>query len=233
MVGLLEEQMWAGLNESLRDESAALAPVQLRRVLTRITDGPFGSNLKSEHYIATGARVVRLGNIGKAEFKNEDQAFVSLEHFEGLRRHAVAPGDLLIAGLGDRANHVGRACVAPALGPAMVKADCYCAGVDRSHALPEFVALWLSSPSGEAAVAGASRGSTRTRINVDVAKATLIPLVPLERQRMIVTTWERERQRLRVMTSKISRQVALLKERRQALITAAVTGELDVTTGAA
>lgn len=50
---------------------------------------------------------------------------------------------------------------------------------------------------------------------------------------MIVTTWERERQRLRVMTSKITRQIALLKERRQALITAAVTGELDVTKGAA
>src|SRR5688572_27950736 len=33
-----------------------------------ITDGPFGSNLKTEHYKETGPRVIRLQNIGDGEF---------------------------------------------------------------------------------------------------------------------------------------------------------------------
>src|ERR1019366_5130751 len=36
-----------------------------------ITDGPFGSNLKTEHYTDTGPRVVRLQNIGDGKFQNQ------------------------------------------------------------------------------------------------------------------------------------------------------------------
>ena len=34
-----------------------------------ITDGPFGSNLKTAHYTPEGPRVVRLQNIGDGHFK--------------------------------------------------------------------------------------------------------------------------------------------------------------------
>ncbi|MGH3903860.1 MAG: hypothetical protein ACRDTE_06690, partial [Pseudonocardiaceae bacterium] len=86
-----------------------------------ITDGPFGSNLTSAHYTADGARVVRLQNIGDGVF-NDARAYISMQHFEGLRNHEVAAGDLLIASLGEE---LPRACIAPAsLSPAIVKADC-------------------------------------------------------------------------------------------------------------
>ena len=39
-----------------------------RQVAVRLSDGPFGSNLKSEHYSESGIRVIRLGNIGIGEF---------------------------------------------------------------------------------------------------------------------------------------------------------------------
>jgi len=35
-----------------------------------ITDGPFGSNLKTEHYTESGPRVIRLQNIGNGQFLN-------------------------------------------------------------------------------------------------------------------------------------------------------------------
>ena len=55
-----------------------------------------------------------------------------------------------------------------------------------------------------------------------------IPLPPLEEQRRIVTeTWERLHGVDR-MSDLLSRQIELLDERRQALITAAVTGELAI-----
>ena len=45
--------------------------VQLRRCAESVCDGPFGSALKSEHYTESGARVIRLGNIGEGEWKVE------------------------------------------------------------------------------------------------------------------------------------------------------------------
>lgn len=44
-------------------------------------DGPFGSSLKTEHYVQdNGVRVVRLQNIGAGLFQDGDKAYVSRQH---------------------------------------------------------------------------------------------------------------------------------------------------------
>ena len=86
-------------------------PIQyLADVCLKFSDGPFGSNLKSEHYSPTGVRVVRLNNIGVGEFLNDNQAFISADHFATLRKHECLPGDVLIGTLGDPNL---RACIHP------------------------------------------------------------------------------------------------------------------------
>jgi type I restriction enzyme S subunit len=86
-----------------------------------ITDGPFGTNLKTEHYQDAGPRVIRLQNIKDAEFADE-YAHITQAHFERLRKHEVHADDLVIASLGENPP---RACIIPAsVGPAIVKADC-------------------------------------------------------------------------------------------------------------
>src|SRR5262249_30138540 len=67
----------------------------LGAVSIRFSDGPFGSNLKSEHYVEAGVRVIRLQNIGVGEFDDDDKAFISRDHFAGLQKHACLPGDIL------------------------------------------------------------------------------------------------------------------------------------------
>jgi len=47
-----------------------------------ITDGPFGSKLKTEHYTDHGARVIRLQNIGDGDFRNEKLARFKTERTE-------------------------------------------------------------------------------------------------------------------------------------------------------
>src|SRR5207253_8352294 len=74
-----------------------------------ITDGPFGSNLKTEHYQPSGPRVIRLQNIRDGQFADE-RAHIAPERFQALRKHAVFAGDLVIATLGDNPP---RACVIP------------------------------------------------------------------------------------------------------------------------
>lgn len=226
MIELLKEHYWSGVMEEVTNMDVRL--VQLRRVLTSLVDGPFGSSLTSGHYANEGARVVRLSNIGIGEFLDEDRAYISTDYFSTLRRHRVRKGDLLIAGLGDATNHVGRACVAPDLGLAIVKADNYCARVDQSMATAGYLALFLSSPGGAQLVGSAGRGTTRTRINLELAKAIRVPLPALVDQKRLVRNARTTRLKLRRLTAALDQQCRLLEDRRQALITTAVTGELSV-----
>ena len=58
-----------------------------------ITDGPFGSKLKTSHYTKSGPRVIRLQNIGNGEFIDE-YAHISEEHYDFLSKHRVYANDL-------------------------------------------------------------------------------------------------------------------------------------------
>jgi type I restriction enzyme S subunit len=230
LAGLIDTWFWVAVANDLAQQPD-VPMVPLRRVLTKITDGPFGSSLTSAHYVDEGARVVRLSNIGFAEFKDDDRAFISWDHYAAQSSHRVGAGDLLIAGLGDSRNHAGRACVAPDLGPAIVKADCYCASVDRRRALPAFLALFLSSPPGAEETAVASRGTTRSRINLDIARDVRVPLPSLEVQRRVLAEATRRRRAADAARQRLERQIVLLTERRQAVVTQAIAGELDVRQG--
>ncbi len=202
--------------------------VPLRRALVSITDGPFGSAFASDDYADAGAFVVRLGNIGFAEFRYEPAAFLPLDLYERFPRCGVHAGDLLVAGLGDEKNHAGRACVAPDLGPAMVKGKCFCAGVNSGLAKPEYLALYLSSSLGVEEIASASHGSTRAMINLDIVKSMRVHLPSLKRQEEIVQAVRRQRTRVDGVLSAIGHEIDLHLERRQALITAAVTGQIEI-----
>jgi hypothetical protein len=67
----------------------------------KISDGPFGSNLKTAHYTSAGVRVFRLQNIGVGFLLDDDQVFVSEKHFSNLQKHECLPGDVIIGTLGD------------------------------------------------------------------------------------------------------------------------------------
>jgi type I restriction enzyme S subunit len=203
----------------------------LRRLVTAITDGPFGSSLASDHYSDSGARVVRLGNIGQARFRDDDVAYIPESYYQELRRHEVREGDLIVAGLGDENHPIGRACVAPSgLGHAIVKADCFRLRLDRHRISHDYAAWALSSTSVSSRVAEMSRGSTRSRINLSVAKGIAIPVPPLPEQQRLVASLTDQRKAVDAASAVCNLQSALLAERRQALITAAVTGQMDVTT---
>jgi type I restriction enzyme S subunit len=223
---LSQERIWTRFCETVTSTTAPEVP--LRRVLLSISDGPFGSAFTSNDYSDDGAFVVRLGNIGMAEFHREPEARIPMTLYAEFLRHQVRPGDLLIAGLGDEGRHAGRACVAPDLGPAMVKGKCFCARVDQGLADPRYLARYLSSPLGAQEVALVSHGAGRVMINLEIAKAlpVILPARPLQTEIFDQTAVEQERaDRAEVL---LDRQIALLRERRQALITAAVTGQLEI-----
>ena len=153
-------------------------------------DGPFGSNLKTEHYTASGVRVVRLQNIGRGTFLDNDRAFVSPEHFAGLMRHSVVPGDVVVAALGDGARRpAGRACLIPVyFGQGLVKADCFRLRLPKEIITAAYLVYFMNSPQCLARIMEMMRGATRPRVTLGMLRSLSIPLPPLAEQ-VRIASW--------------------------------------------
>lgn len=157
-----------------------------------ITDGPFGSNLTSSHYTESGARVIRLQNIGEGRFVDA-AAYVSMDHFKRLQAHEARAGDLVVASLGES---VPRACLVPeALGPAIVKADCIRVRLNQAVE-PRWVLYAMQTPALRRWAADQLHGVGRPRLGLKIIRALPIPLPPFEEQRRIVDILEDHLSRL-------------------------------------
>lgn len=147
-----------------------------------ITDGPFGSNLKTEHYTKTGPRVIRLQNIGDGRFRDA-YAYISEDRFRALKKHAICSGDLAIATLGDT---LPRACVVPeGIGPAIVKADCIRFHPNSNVVLAAYLNYALNSPETRRRTSSTIHGVGRPRLRLAEIKAITLPLAPRDEQSRI------------------------------------------------
>lgn len=150
-------------------------------IAEKISDGPFGSNLKSSHYTPEGIRVIRLQNIGSDDFIDKDRAFISQEHFKILSKHECLPGDILIGTLGEPNL---RACIQPAwISRALNKADCVQMRADPNKAIREYVVTLINQPSVEAMAHSSIMGQTRARISMGRFRDLYVPIAPLEKQK--------------------------------------------------
>lgn len=205
-------------DECVRTIGECAAPEQ-----NAITDGPFGSKLKTEHYRETGPRVIRLQNIGDGEFIDA-HAHISAEHFETLRKHQVYAGDVVIAALGER---LPRACVIPDwLGPAIVKADCIRFKPDAHVLLPAYANIALNAEPTRKRTTASVHGVGRPRLNLSEIKAIRIPVPSVEVQRECVADIEPRLTAADHTVADIDVQLARAARLRQAILQRAFSGRL-------
>jgi len=188
-----------------------------------LTDGPFGSNLKTSHYTASGPRVIRLQNIGDGLFIDE-KAHISEQHFERLRKHEAIAGDVIIAMLGEA---LPRACVTPDhVGPAIVKADCVRLRVDDRLTIPRYVSHALNSDQIRSQAAGLVHGVGRPRLGLKWLRVLKVPLAPRAEQQRIVEAIDSYFTRLDDAVATLERVQRNLKRYRASVLKAAVEGRL-------
>ncbi len=146
----------------------------------RLSDGPFGSNLKSEHYAPSGVRVIRLQNIGIGVFIDDDKAFVPQTHYEKIKKYTCKSGEIVIGTLGEPNL---RACIIPeSIDVAINKADCV-------HYIPkpelltnEFVCQYINCPATLTLASGMIHGQTRARVSSGQIAEMPLYIPPLELQ---------------------------------------------------
>ncbi|WP_413334531.1 restriction endonuclease subunit S [Brevibacterium sp. GP-SGM9] len=95
---------------------------------------------------------------------------------------------------------------------------------------PTFLRYALTSAEVEHAIEGAMIGATFRRINVSAIRSLPVPVPRFDEQIRIAAHLDEQTARIDILIAKAEEHIALAKERRSALITAAVTGQFDVRT---
>jgi type I restriction enzyme S subunit len=153
-----------------------------------LIDGPFGSNLKTEHYVDEPCvRVVRLQNISNSGYDDSEPAFITQSHANFLSRHKVVGGDVLIASLGDENHPPGRSCLYPSnLPPAVNKADCFRLRCNSVTAVNAFVSYALNTSCVRQETKRFTQGITLVRVNGTNLKKVSLKLPSVDEQQRIV-----------------------------------------------
>lgn len=224
--GLLHDLLTRGIDENgqlrpspeqapelYEDSALGLIPKEweltpLGQVAESMIDGPFGSNLKTSHYVEeAGVQVVRLQNIKTGEFDETFTAFITRAHANQLDKNQVVSGDLLVAALGDERSKPGRACLYPAhLPPAINKADCFRVRAQPSKATNSFLMHCLNFERSSKQANAKQQGVTLQRVNLSNLRTIVIGLPTIAEQELIsdqlntiareISALEYERQKL-------------------------------------
>jgi len=195
----------------------------LKYVISGSKAGPFGSAITKDMYVSDGYRVYGQEQVIPADFAKGDY-YVSEEKYLELQQYAVASGDILISCVGT----FGKVAIVPSdvhpgvINPRLIRLR---VGGDVSA---EFLVTVLRSSVVFEQFSLLSRGGTMDVINIGTLSGIDLAIPPLEEQVAIVCFVAHEAAKLDALKEAAEHAIALLKERRSALIAAAVTGKVDV-----
>jgi type I restriction enzyme, S subunit len=226
MVELLEERAVAFIEDSAAD--AGWQPVALARVIKRIEQG-WSPQCDARLPGNDEWGVLKVGCVNRGEFRPDETKALPAD-LPPRREYLVHNGDLLMSRANTR-DLVGSAAVVSGIRPMSLLCDkLYRLRLDERKAAPRFVSLWLQTPAVRDQIELEATGASDSMQNVgqDTVRRVAIPLPNLDQQQAFVTRCDEERGRIAKVAGSARQQISLLQERRQALITAAVTGQLDI-----
>lgn len=151
--------------------------------LNSFVDGPFGSNLKTEHYtIAPEVRIIQLNNVGDLEWKNGIKKYTTYSHAENLERCKTVPGDIIIA----KMMPAGRAVIVPPVHDIFVISSDNVRLRVANCINNYYIMYMINSTSINQQILSTVQGIGRSRTSLGKLKEIIIPLPPFDEQMRIV-----------------------------------------------
>lgn len=183
-----------------------------------------GDWIESKDISSSGIKYITTGNIGKGIYKEQGQGFITEDTFINLRCTEIYEGDLVLSRLN---LPIGRACIIPDLKNRIVMA------VDNVVIRPsknydkKFLLYLFTSKGYFQHTSLVARGTTMQRISRGLLGDIDIPFPTFSVQQQIAKFLDNATQKMDTLIQKQENLIKLLKEKRQAVISHAVTRGLN------
>ncbi len=190
-------------------------------------DGPFGSNLKTEHFVSDGdVFVIESGFATRGELNEENLKTIEMDHFLTIKRSATTPGDIIIAKIGAYfgLNHI----LPPLTMPAVVSGNSLKLTVHPKSCSAAYFHYQLLYLKWCGAIDLLANITAQPALSLGGMNTLSCVQPPLPEQAAIAAYLDEETAKLDALVGKVEEAVERLQEYRTALITAAVTGKIDV-----
>jgi type I restriction enzyme S subunit len=175
------------------------------------------------YYVDEGIPCLRSANVSERSLSLADLVFISEASNLLHKKSQIHKGDIVIV----RTGRPGTAAVVDAN---FDKANCIDLIIARKskRVSSDFLAYYLNSNAAKIQFALESGGALQQHFNVGVAGSLAVCLPPLDEQVEIVHYLDEHCSKLNSTIASAQRAMALLQERREALISSAIAGDLDV-----
>jgi type I restriction enzyme, S subunit len=221
MVQLLEERWQGFLEATIQGLVQTFGGVRVKYVCRELVVGIVVT--PSAWYAESGIPAIRGTNVSAGAIGLDDLVYLTAEGHAIHPKSQLRSGDVVVV----RTGQAGAAAVVP---PGLEGANCIDLVIIRplpSYS-PYFMEYVLNSDWMQKHVAEHSVGTIQSHFNVGAASVVPVPWAPRETQEKVVSNLKKERRRVAGAIDLLKRQIALLHERRRALVTAAVAGQLAV-----
>ena len=198
--------------------------LNLGNISQQIQTGPFGSQLHAEDYVEGQIPVINPSNIQDGKVIPNWENTVTPTIVERLCEHKLQQGDIVFARRGEMGRcalvtkyEVGWLCGTGSMNVRL-----------HNRAVPEFVSLTLQTQFVREWLRLESVGSTMDNLNGSILSRVPFVLPPIQEQSSVVCFLNKQTSKIDELIIEAEHAIDLLKEHRSALISAAVTGKIDV-----
>ncbi len=190
-----------------------------------IKSGPFGSQLLTSEMSGSDVKIYNQRNVVDQDFDAGENYITQAKYLE-LSSFTVYSGDILITTRGT----IGRCAIVPQQAPLGILHPCLMRiQPDIKKALSSYLKIIIQdSALFYAQLQYYSNATTIDVVYTDTLKNIKIPIPPLTDQQAIIDFLDQETARIDSLIGKVNEAIEKLQEHRSALITAAVTGKIDV-----
>jgi type I restriction enzyme S subunit len=203
--------------------------IRVKRIVLSIEQG---WSPQCENYAVEDANewgVLKVGCVNGGVFNSSENKKLPQE-LEPITTYSLKRGDLLVSRANTR-ELVGSAAVVPTDFDNLLLCDkLYRLRLIESNCLAKYLAAYLGTYEARTQLQLEATGASSSMLNIGqpVILDLLMPLPGLYEQKEIFAFIWSETSKLDNLNNEVKRAIALLKERRGAIIAAAVTGQIDV-----
>ena len=197
---------------------------RIRFLASKIGSGKTPSGGRST-YVENGVMFLRSQNVYDEGLRLEEVAFISNATHEEMKNSAVMPNDVLLNITG---ASIGRVSIVPYEFPAANVNQHVCIVRCAESDIASWVHLSFCSRSIKEQIEVLQSGAGREGLNFEQVGDLVVTLPPRRDRQHVHDQLGIVLDRVNAITALTQRSIDLLKERRSAFITAAVTGQIDL-----